>query len=63
MYMYNENVQQNLLCVESCVTKDSSNDFLSRCKFCSLASTPLHSSRLNAQKTLCSKLFKSAVVV
>ena len=45
--MYNGNVQQNPLCVKSCVTKElsisprfSPTFFLSRCKFSALTSTP-----------------------
>ena len=34
------------------------NNFLSRCKFIILTSTPLYGSRLYAKKILCSKLFK-----
>ena len=60
LHMYNENVQQNPLCVESCVTEDFFHlspvlayDFLSRCKFNTPTniSTPLYSSisRLYAQ--------------
>ena len=41
------------ICVESCVTKDLSPvlayEFLSRCKFSTLTSTPLYSTRLYAQ--------------
>ena len=58
--MYNGNVQQNPLCVESCVSSVLACVFLSRCKFSALTSTLLYSSRLCAQKTLCSKLFKKA---
>ena len=66
-HMYNGNVQQYPLCVEFCATKEfsmsprfSSAFFLSRCKFSALTSISLYSSRLYAQKTLCSKLFKKA---
>ena len=47
--MYNGNIQQNLLCVKSCVTKElslsifprfSPTFFLSRCKFSDFMSTP-----------------------
>ena len=52
--------------VESCVTISHLSPFLacvfsSRCSFTALTSTPLYSSsRLYAQKTLCSKVFKRA---
>ena len=36
------------------------NDYWSRCKFSALTSTPLYSSKLYAQKVLCSQLFKKA---
>ena len=60
--MYNGNIQQNSLCVESCVTISHLSPFLacvfsSRCNFTTPTSTPLYSSRLYAQKTLCSKVF------
>ena len=62
-HMYNGNVQQNPLCVGSCATKEFSiSPRFSPTIFDPDASsvlytTPLYSSRLYAQKTLCSKLF------
>ena len=58
LHMYNRNVQQNPLYIEPCATKElpiSSRfsptwyDFLSRCKFSTLTSTPLNSNRPYAQ--------------
>ena len=66
--MYNGNVQQNPLCVESCVTKEfpisprfSPTVFDPDANSVLLTSTPLYRSRLYAQKTLGSKLFKRKV--
>ena len=67
LHMYNGNVQQNPLCVESCVTREFSisprfsptvfdpdaNSVLFRAHLCTAAVD-------HAQKTLCSKLFKRA---
>ena len=65
LHMYNGYVQQNPLSVESCVTKEfsmsprfSSTIFDPDANSVLLRSTPFYSSRLHAQKTLCSKLFK-----
>ena len=57
IHMYNGNIQQNPLCVEFCVTISHLSPFLacvfsSRCKFTTLTSTPLYSSRLYGKKTL-----------
>ena len=67
LHMYKGNVQQNPLCVESCVTKEFSiSPRFSPTSFDPDAnsvpySTPLYSSsRPYAQKTLFSKLFKRA---
>ena len=56
LQMFDGNIQQNPLCVESCVPKEfsisprfSPTIFLSRCKFSTLTSTPLYSSRPYAQ--------------
>ena len=64
--MYNGNVQQNPLCVKSCVTKE----FCISPRFSPTIFDPdansvflrahLYSSGLYTQKTLCSKLFKRA---
>ena len=82
LHMYDGNIQQNSLCVESCVTEEfhisprfSLHLRVSAAVVAELAvyavdehhagavllfSTPLYSSRLYAQKTLGSKLFKRA---
>ena len=68
LHMHNGNVQQNTICVESCVANEFSispqfsptmfdpdaNSVLLRAHLCTASST------LYAQKTLCSKLFKRA---
>ena len=64
LHMYSGNVQQNPLCVESCMAKELSMSP----RFSSTIFDPhansmlllLYSSRLHAQKTVCSKLFKKA---
>ena len=64
LHMHNGNVQQNPLCVESCVTSGFSiSPRLSPTMFdpdanSVLTSTPLYNIRLYVQKSLCSKLFK-----
>ena len=64
--MYNGNVQQNPLCIESCVTeKFSMSPLLSSTIFDPDANSVLLRAHLctavdYAQKTLCSKLFKKA---
>ena len=67
LHMYNGNVQQNPPCVESRATKEFSiSPLLSRTTFdpdtnsVLLRAHPCNSSRLYAQKTLSSKLFKGA---
>ena len=66
LHMYDGNIQQNPLCVESCVTKKFSiflqfSPTVFDPDASTLTSIPLYSSsRLYAQKTLCSKSFKRA---
>ena len=68
LHMYNGNFQQNPLCVESCVTKEFSISplflptmFDPDANSILLRAHPLYSSsRLYAQKTMGSKLFKRA---
>ena len=65
--MYNGNVQQNPLCIEPCVTKKfsksplfSSTIFDTDANSGALRSTPLYSSRLYKQKTLCTIFSRDA---
>ena len=63
LQMHNRNVQQNPLCVEPCVTKKFPiSPQFSPTIFGPDANSVLlvYSSKLYAQKTLCSKLFKRA---
>ena len=61
---------KNPLCAESCVTKDVHisppvlvYDFLSRCKFSTLTSTPMYSSRFHAQNSVLEIVHEESVKV
>ena len=69
--LYNGNVQQNPSCAASCVTKDLHTslspvlayDFLPRCKFGTLTSIPMYSSRLDAQNPVFEIVHEESVKV
>ena len=71
LHMHNGNVQQNPICVESCVTKEfsisprfSPTMFESRCKLqCTLMSTPLYNSRLYSHKNPVFEIVQESVKV